>query len=279
MRIIHATIVFFAIMNKDYFQNKIVWITGASSGIGKATALALEKKGAILVLSARDEVALNGILETFKYPKKHLVLPLDLTKADQFDSLRDRVVERFERIDILINNGGISQRSEAFDTDVETVRRIFEVDFFGHIALTKSVLSAMRKQKIGQVLVISSIAGKFGFFQRSSYSAAKHALHGYFESLALEEEKNGISVTIACPGKINTPISIKALKGDGSAHNEYDANQAGGLSAEDCANELLTALVKKKREVLIGGKEIWAVYIKRFFPALFWRIIRKQSPV
>jgi len=219
-------------MKNGYFQNKIVWITGASSGIGKSTALALEQSGAFLVLSARNQVALNELLQSFKHPKSHLVLPLDLTKPENFDTLREQVVERFGRIDVLINNGGVSQRAEAFDTEIETVRQIFEVDFFGHIALTKSVLSTMRRQNSGQILVISSIAGKFGFFQRSSYSAAKHALHGYFESLALEEEKNGILVTIACPGKINTPISAKALKGDGSTHNQYDANQSRGLSAE-----------------------------------------------
>ena len=141
----------------------------------------------------------------------------------------------------------------------------------------KKVLPKLRESK-GQVLVISSIAGKFGFFLRSSYSASKHALHGYYESLALEEEENGISITIACPGKINTPISTNALDSKGEKHGEMDHNQETGMPVEECVAQLLRAVSERKREVLIGNKEIKAVTLKRFFPKLFWKILRKQSP-
>jgi short-subunit dehydrogenase len=136
----------------------------------------------------------------------------------------------------------------------------------------------MQRQKSGQILVISSIAGKFGFFLRSAYSAAKHALHGYYESLALEEEHNGISVTIVCPGKINTPISTNAINAEGNKHGIMDHNQETGMPVDVCVNQMLKALQKNKRDVLIGNKEIWAVRIKRFFPSLFWKIIKNQSP-
>jgi short-subunit dehydrogenase len=152
-----------------------------------------------------------------------------------------------------------------------------EVNFFGNIALTKAVLPWMRKQQRGHIVVTSSIAGKFGFFLRSAYSASKHALHGFYESLLLEEEKHGIRVTLVCPGKINTPISKHALTADGSAHNEMDHNQETGMAVEECVRKMLKAVEQQKIEVLIGNKEIKAVTLKRFFPNLFWKIIRKQK--
>jgi short-subunit dehydrogenase len=264
-------------MSNFYFENKVIWITGASSGIGEELARQLSSFGAILILSARNRQKLELLKESLKNHSKHFVLPLDLEKSDEFDRMALDVMARFNRVDILINNGGISQRANAFETSMDLNRKIMEVDFFGNIALTKTVLPFMQKQKYGQILVISSIAGKFGFFLRSAYSAAKHALHGYYESLALEEEQNGISVTIVCPGKINTAISTNALNAEGNRHGIMDHNQQTGMPVEICVHQILRALKKKKREVLIGNQEIWAVRIKRFFPTLFWKIIKKQS--
>ena len=153
-----------------------------------------------------------------------------------------------------------------------------EVNYFGAVALTKAVLPVMQKQQSGHIVAISSIAGKFGFYWRSAYAAAKHALQGFFESLYLEEAKNNIHVTLVFPGKINTPISMSAINEKGEAHDEMDHNQETGMSAELCAQKIIRAIDKKKQEVLIGNKEIWAVYIKRYCPWLFWRIIKKQSP-
>ncbi|MBM3186504.1 MAG: SDR family oxidoreductase [Bacteroidetes bacterium] len=265
-------------MAKSYFENKVIWITGASSGIGEELAHQFAHKGALLVLSARNEAKLILIKDALANHSKHIVLPLDLEKSEEFETLAKAVFDRFGRIDILVNNGGVSQRANAFETSMEVNRKIMEIDFFGNIALTKVVLPFMQKQKSGQILIMSSIAGKFGFFLRSAYSAAKHALHGYYESLALEEEHNGISVTIVCPGKINTPISTNAINAEGNKHGIMDHNQKTGMPVDVCVNQMLKALEKKKREVLIGNKEIWAVRIKRFFPLLFWKIIKNQSP-
>jgi len=259
------------------YQNKVIWITGASSGIGKALAEKWAAAGARLVLSSRNIDSLNLLCSDLPHPEKHLVLPLDLAKSDNFESLAAEVVDKMGKIDILVNNGGMSQRSEAHETPMDVDRRIMEVNYFGNIALTKAVLPYFRKQKSGHFLAISSIAGKFGFFLRSAYSASKHALHGFYESVMLEEEKNNIHVTIACPGKINTNISVNALNKTGEKHGEMDHNQATGMSAEECARQLIAAVSAKKREVLIGNKEIKAVTLKRFFPRLFWKIIRKQS--
>ena len=185
-------------------------------------------------------------------------------------------LNKFGRIDYLFNNGGLSQRSNASETAIEIDRKIMEVNYFGNITLTKAVLPYMQNQKSGHVVVISSIAGKFGFFLRSAYSASKHALHGFYESLMLEEEKNGLKVTIACPGKINTDISVNALDSSGGNHGKMDHNQATGMSARQCVIELLNAVSREKKEVLVGNKEIKAVALKRFFPKLFWKIIKKQ---
>jgi len=259
------------------YQNQVIWITGASSGIGKALAAELAREGAKLVLSARKVEVLEELKNTLPNAAVHLVLPLDLEHSENFEALAKEVYEVMGAIDVLINNGGMSQRSGVGETSLEVDRRIMEVNFFGNVALTKAVLPYFRKQKSGHFVVISSISGKFGFFLRSAYSASKHALHGFYESLMLEEERNNIHVTIACPGKINTNISLNALNSEGEKHGEMDHNQSTGMSAEVCALQLIKAMKKGKKEVLIGNKEIKAVKLKRFFPRLFWKVIRKQS--
>lgn len=259
------------------YQNQVIWITGASSGIGKALAAELAREGAKLVLSARKVEVLEELKNTLPNAAVHLVLPLDLEHSENFEALAKEVYEVMGAIDVLINNGGMSQRSGVGETSLEVDRRIMEVNFFGNVALTKAVLPYFHKQKSGHFVVISSIAGKFGFFLRSAYSASKHALHGFYESLMLEEERNNIHVTIACPGKINTNISLNALNSEGEKHGEMDHNQSTGMSAEVCALQLIKAMKKGKKEVLIGNKEIKAVKLKRFFPRLFWKVIRKQS--
>jgi len=259
------------------FTNKVVWITGASSGIGVEMARQLSKRGARVVLSSRKEDKLLEVQKTLTNPEMHFVVPLDLEQNTGFDVLAKKVYDHFGQIDFLFNNGGLSQRSNVRDTPMEVDRRIMEINYFGNVALTKAVLPYMEAQKSGHIVVISSIAGKFGFFLRSAYSASKHALQGFYESLSLEEEQFGINVTIACPGKINTEISLNALNSSGEQHGEMDHNQETGMSAEECVSILLTAVSKNKKEVLIGNKEIKAVTLKRFLPKLFWKVIKKQS--
>jgi short-subunit dehydrogenase len=260
-----------------YYHNKVIWITGASSGIGAQLALQLAKADAKLVLSARDVLKLNELKGQLKNPEQHLILPLDLGQLNDVSSYTDQILAKYGRIDILMNNGGVSQRASANDTTMEVNRQLMEVNFFGNIALAKAVLPIFRAQAAGQFLIVSSIAGKFGFHLRSIYSASKAALVGYYESLAMEEAPNGIKVTLAYPGKINTPISKSALTASGQAHGTMDRNQATGMPVEHCVSLMLEALAKGKREVLIGGKELIAVYMKRFLPRLFWKIIPKQS--
>lgn len=257
------------------FKNKNVWITGASSGIGEALAIAFAKEGAHVILSARREEELKRVAALCGEGNT-TILPLDLAATSGIEELTQTLLSKLGHIDVLVNNGGISQRELAVETPLEVDRKIMEVNFFGQIALTKSVLPGMLKRKSGHIVVISSIAGKFGFWYRSAYSASKHALQGFFEVLRLETEQEGIKVLIAVPGKIRTNISLHALKGDGSKHAVMDKSQEEGMSADECARIIIESMLANKEEVLIGGREIKAVWIKRHFPKLFGRIIRKQ---
>lgn len=257
-------------------KNKVVWITGATSGIGEALAYLFSTKGAKVVLSARRENELERVKANCTNPEAVLCLPLDLGDSSNFETLAQTVVDTFGRIDILVNNGGISQRSTVLETSEEVARRVMEINYFGNTALAKAVLKHMVAQKSGHLVPISSLTGKFGFFLRSSYAASKHALHGFYETLRLEEEKNNIHVTIICPGPIKTNISYSALDAKGNEMNKMDQGQEEGMPAEDCAKAIYKAIIKRKHEALVGGKELIGVYVKRFFPRLFFNLLKKQ---
>jgi len=260
-------------------QNKVIWITGASSGIGEALVCECAKQNAIIVLSARRESELVRVAKAANLNATNsLIIPFDLSETLHAKEYVQQIVSTFGRIDILINNGGQSQRAAAIETSAEIERTLFEINYFSAVNLSKAVLPFMLKNKSGKIVVISSIAGKFGFYLRSSYSAAKHALHGYFESLRLEVEKNGVSVLLVCPGKVKTNVSLNAISSSGDSHNKMDDSHENAMSAQACAQQIIAGILNDKEEILIGGKELLAVKIKRFFPKLFGKIIRKQSP-
>lgn len=255
------------------YKNKVVWITGASSGIGEAVAKEFAREDARLVISSPEKQELERVRkDCLRFCKDCLVLPLDLTRQTEFPQLVEKVQAEYESIDLLINNAGISQRSYIADTPIEIDRKVFEINFFGTIALTKAVLPVMLKQKSGQIAVMSSIVGKFGFPLRSAYSASKHALQGFFETLLLENSKDGIKVSIIIPGRVQTAISKHAITSDGSAHGKMDDGQSGGITKELAARKIINGLRKDKKEILVGAKELNMVHIRRFFPALFRRI-------
>lgn len=261
------------------FKEKTVWVVGASSGIGKAIAIDMAKLQANLVISSRKEDELNKVKEDcLQYTKNCMVIPLDLEDADNFTMLVNEVVKQFNTIDYLILSGGMSQRSFASETPIEIDRRIMEVNYFGNVSLTKAVLPYMIKQRKGHIVALSSIVGKFGFPLRSAYSASKHALHGYYETLRAEQKQNNISITIAIPGRVQTSISYNALLKDGSQHKQMDDGQASGISAELCSKKIIKAVQNNKKEVLIGGKEILMVWIRRFLPFLFYNFVNKIQP-
>ena len=153
-----------------------------------------------------------------------------------------------------------------------------EVNYFSVVNISKAVLPYMIRSKGGHIVVISSVAGTFGFFLRSSYSAAKHALHGYFESLRLETESKGIKVLMVCPGKIKTNISINATSANGNINGKMEESHESAMSAEECSQQIIKGILNNEEEIFIGGKELMAVKLKRFFPKWFSKIIRKQNP-
>lgn len=254
--------------------DQVAWVTGASSGIGEALVHALDRRGLRVVLSARREERLRAIRNACEYPERHLVIPLDLGEPESLERAAAAVTERLGRVDLLINNAGVSQRALAADTDLAVDRRLIEIDYLGTVALTKAVLPGMVAAGAGRIVVVSSLVGKFGTPLRSSYSAAKHALHGFFDALRAELHDRGIRVTIACPGFVRTEVSLNALTGDGSPQGRMDDAQAHGLAPAVCAERIVRAAKAGRREVLIGGKEVWAVHLHRFFPCLFHRMIR-----
>lgn len=254
---------------------KTIWITGASSGIGRALAVNLSRRGARLILSARSPEGLAACRQACTNQDRQVVLPLDLAEPASLAEAARQALQEIGPIDVLINNGGVGQRSRVIDTRLEVDRRIMEVNFFGAVALSKLVLPAMLSRRSGHIVVISSVIGKFGTPFRSTYAASKHALHGFFESLRAELWDQGIRVTLICPGYVRTELSVNALTGDGSPLGRMDRGQEVGMDPARCAEKIVKAIEAEKNEVYIGGKETLGVYLQRFVPNLFARIIRR----
>jgi len=260
------------------FNNKIVWITGASSGIGKALALELSKQNVKLILSSRNEAKLNSVKNECKNPLNVKILLLDLEDYNSLSLKTSEALKLFNGIDVLFNNGGISQRSLAKDTLIEVDKRIMDINYLGTVVLSKALLPHFIEKNSGHFVVTTSIVGKIGTPLRSSYSASKHALHGFFDSLRAEVHSNNIKVTLACPGFVQTNVSLNALTGDGTPQEKMDSATKNGLTSERFVKLLLKAVKHEKEEVYIGGfKERLAVYVKRFFPKLLSIMIRKLA--
>ena len=263
-------------MNPMRFENKVVWITGASSGIGEALAYAFSREGAKLILSGRREAELERVKRACAgAPENIMVLPLDLVRFETFAEKTKQAEAWFGRVDILVNNGGITHRSLVADTLFDVELAVMNTNYFGSIALTKAVLPAMLARGSGHIVVISSLMGYLDTPLRSAYAASKHALHGYFDSLRAEIWRQNVKVTLICPGFVKTEISLNALTADGSKHARMDNTPAKGISADACAAKALNAIARGREEVMIGGLEVLAVYVKRFLPWLYSKVIRK----
>lgn len=260
--------------DKDFYNNKTIWITGASSGIGEAMTYLFNENGAKVIISARRAGELERVQNQCKYPKNITCQVLDVTDANAVESVARKLITAFHKIDIVVLNAGISQRSEVKDTLLSVDRRIMEVNYFGAIQVAKALTPSMIQHQLGHFVVISSVSGKTGVALRSAYCASKHALHGFFDALRAELYQHNIKVTLICPGYINTDISKNALAGDGQNHGVMDKMQAKGLTAKKAAQKILTATRKGKREVAFGGSEMMGIYLKRFAPGILARYLR-----
>ncbi len=245
---------------------KVVWITGASGGIGEALATSAAQRGAKLVLSARRAAELERVRKACANPEHVAILPIDLTAFDAVEAAK-AAASHFGPVDVLVNNAGMSQRSLVRNTTMEVYRHLFELDFFAPIALTKAVLDEMLARKSGHVVVISSVVGYVGTPLRSGYAAAKHALHGFFDAARAELWRDGLKFTLACPGFIRTDVSLNAITATGGSFGKLDATIAKGMDPKQCAERIWRAVEGDAEEVFVG-KESALIFIKRWIPAL-----------
>jgi short-subunit dehydrogenase len=262
------------------FNKKTFWITGAASGMGKSVSLALAKYQTTLIISDRDAKGLaDTALEIEKLGGKAKKVVLDMSDSKAITDAAQQIINEGFKIDGLYQFAGISQRSLVTETPLENDRRIMEINFFGVVALTKAILPYMIENGGGQLAAASSLVGKFGFPYRSAYSASKHALHGFFETLQAENHKHNIKVSMLIGGRIQTNISKFAINKEGKEHGQMDPGQANGISPEKAAQQILNGLQKEKREIPVGGRELIILKIKQFFPGWHAKIVRKLNPM
>ena len=260
---------------------KTVWITGASSGIGESCAYLYASRHDRLIITSSSHERLEKVAERCKElgASDVLVHPYDFNNLDGIQLLVRNAWDEYDGVDVLYCNAGVSQRTTVEDTSLALIRVIMEVDFFAPVAMAKAILPLMKEAGGGNIAVTTSIVGYFGFPLRCAYSASKHALYGFFETLQAENYKNGIKVTFICPGRIQTNISLNALDSRGEKYGKMDPGQANGISPQKAAKQIVKAIDKGKREVLVGKKELLPVFIKRFFPGLCAKLVRNINVV
>jgi len=258
-------------------KDKWVWITGASSGIGRALAIEFSYHNCNLVLMSRNEAELKKTADSCNPNVDIVIQAIDLADSRSIDTAVSSLESKNIPLHVLVNNGGISQRASALDTEDQVARKIFDINYFGTVYLTRALLPRMISQGGAHIAVITSLVGIIGSPKRTSYSASKHALHGYFDSLRAELYEQKIGVTIICPGFIRTNISYSAVTGDGKAQNTMDEKTDQGMDPVKLARKAVKGIGAGKEEIYIGGKEILAIYLKRFVPGIFSKILRKAK--
>jgi len=259
-------------------QQQVVWITGASSGLGKALAQEYALKGARVVLMARRFEVLEEVRLSLMNAEQHLSVVADICNESQVRHAYAQVVQHYGRIDVLINNAGLSQRALIKDTTLNTDRTIMEIDYFSQVFLTKTVLPTFLAQKSGRIVYVSSVAGLLGTQYRASYSAAKAAIHMWANSLRAEVADEGVGVSVIFPGFVQTNVSFNALDGAGQPQGHQDEAIANGLKANDFAKQVVKALSEGQEYIVVAGlKEKLGVLISRLSPALLYKVIRKTK--
>ncbi|BAP35927.1 SDR family NAD(P)-dependent oxidoreductase [Acinetobacter guillouiae] len=262
----------------ESLEGKVVWITGASSGIGKALAAECALQGAQVVLSARRLEELEKVRISLLNPDHHISVAMDITDEAQVRHAYEQVLDEKGRIDWLINNAGLSQRALIADTTMQTERAIMEIDYFSQVFLTKLVLPTFLAQKSGRIAYISSVAGLLGTQYRASYSAAKAAIHMWANSLRAEVAQDGVNVSVIFPGFVKTNVSFNALNGAGKAQAHQDEAIENGLEADDFAQKTVSALLKGQEYIVVGGrKEKLGVLVSRLSPSTLYKMIRKMK--
>lgn len=256
----------------NYFNGKVVAITGGSEGIGKALIEWLIPAGAKVSTCARNQDKLYDL--QVKYPGTHLhTLVADVSSQNDCKRFIETTIQQFGGIDILINNAGISMRSLFLDADLEVIQKLMNVNFFGTVYCTKYALNSIIERK-GSIIAISSIAGYRGLPGRSGYSASKFALNGWMEAIRTELLDAGVNVLWICPGYTRSNIRNAALNAEGEAQGETPLNESTLMSPETCAAHILKAIEKRKRTLVLTFKGKQTIFMNKFFPALTDRLTR-----
>lgn len=265
---------------KTASANQVIWIIGASSGIGEALARHYSASGAKLILSARSRDKLYSVKSTCKgNPMNTHILPLNLENMEDLSQHAQEALRIFGRIDMLIHSAGVTQRALALDTDITVAQKIMNINYWGPVVLAQAVLPTMIKQGSGHLVVISSLMGKIGTRFRSSYAASKHALHGYFESLRSEIYDDNIDISMVCPGFVNTSLGEKALKGNGELYQKKDNIHNDAMSADKFVSKLAPYLHKRKEEIFIAGSEIKVIWASKYLPGKLFRKKMREAKV
>ncbi len=257
-------------------DGKVVWITGASSGIGEALAKVSAAAGLRVILSSRNAAELERVAAECGAGCAAKVLPMDLSHPESIQETAEKAASIFGPIDILVNNAGVGQRALALDTKPETLRAIFEVNFFASVSLSNAILPSMIKRKSGTIVAISSVLGGLPLPKRSAYVASKHAIEGYFQTLRLELSATGVKVLIVRPGLIATNFSKNAFEADGSTHGKSSAGKWRRTSPETCASAILDAILEGRENLLVGGIETWGLLAKRLLPEQLFNSLYKM---
>lgn len=260
-----------------YFNNKVIWITGASSGIGKALAQHLSQYNCKLIISARRQRILEEVKSQCLTPEHIGVLPFDLGNLEKLPKIVEQGMAIFGKVDIMVLNGGISQRSELLHTQLRVDKTLIEIDYLSNVALSKALLPHFINQNFGQFVVVTSLMGKFSSPLRSAYCGAKHALHGYFNALRLEHEDDGVIVTFICPGFVNTDVARNALTSDGSAQGFQDVKTEQGVPVDQFAKKMAKAIKRQKFEAYIGGFETVGIWVSRLSPKLIHAMVKRMK--
>ena len=260
------------------FSGKLIWITGASSGIGEQLCYDLSKLGAKLILSARREDELERVRINCTTPDAHTVLPLDMLSETAVLEAADKVEAELGTVDYLFNNAGITQRSLIVETDADIYRKVMELNYFSQVAITRKVLPGMLKRGSGHIVTTSSIAGLIGIPYRSAYCSSKHAIIGFMDSLRSEIHDKGLRVTTICPGFVRTNI-IETARREGTAQEKVeDTVIKNGMPVDEAVAIMLKAIAAEKEQVVIAkGKEGMGPIIKRLFPGMIYKMVRKMA--
>ena len=264
----------------NHFHNKVVWITGASSGIGEALAYAMSACGAKLILSSRRIEELERVKQGCSSPEHVCIIPLDLSDTNSLDAVVQLAIKCLGMIDIMVHNGGVTQRSLVIDTDIEVHRKLMELDYFSYVVLTRALLPHFLERKSGHFVVTSSVMGKIGTPMRSAYAAAKHALHGFFDCLRAEVAADNIKITILTPGYIRTNISLYAVTNKSYGLSKPSENIENGLPADRAARQIMKAIKRGAFEAYIGklsGERV-GLWLNRFLPGVLTRIAPRLVP-